>query len=139
MNNNVIFLPVLAHMLLVFGLYVFLGKVKSRAVKAGQVDRKKAALNAREWPEYVVKVSNNLANQFESPILFYMLSVMYYLSNNVSAVVITLMSFYVISRYVHAYVHVGSNYVPYRFKSFLVGVLTLLALTLYLVFNIVAM
>jgi hypothetical protein len=139
MDNNVIFLPVLAHMLLVFGLYIFLGKVKSLAVKEGQVDRQKAALNSREWPEYVVKVSNNLANQFESPILFYMLSVMYYLSDNVSAVLIILLSLYTISRYVHAYVHVTSNYVPYRFKSFLVGVLILLALTFYLVFNILVM
>ena len=139
MNNNIIFLPVIAHMLLVFGLYIYLGKVKSCAAKAGQVDRQKAALNAKEWPDCVVKVSNNLANQFESPILFYMLAVMYFLSSNVSTVVLILMCFYVLSRYVHAYVHVTSNYVPYRFKFFLVGVLILLALTLFLMLKLLTM
>ena len=137
MNNNLIFLPVLAHMLLVFCLFIYLGKVKSLAVKEGAVDRKKAALNAKEWPDYVVKVSNNLANQFETPILFYMLSLMYFLSNNVSSVLLSLMSVYVVSRAIHAYIHVRSNYVPYRFKSFLFGVLLLLAMTLYLIYKII--
>lgn len=137
MNNNIIFLPVLAHMLLVFVLYIYLGKVKSRAVKEGRVDREKAALNSREWPEYVLKVSNNLANQFESPVLFYMLSVMYYLSGNVSAVLLILMGLYVVSRYLHAYIHVTSNYVPYRFKCFVIGVLILLVLTLFLTFKVI--
>ena len=46
MNNDLIFLPVLAHVVLIFMLYIYLGMVKSRAVKAGNVDRKDAALNA---------------------------------------------------------------------------------------------
>ena len=66
MNNDLIFLPVLAHVVLVFMLYIYLGIVKSRAVKAGSVDRKKVALNPKAWPESVVKVLNNLDNQFES-------------------------------------------------------------------------
>jgi hypothetical protein len=133
MNNDLIFLPVLAHILLIFILYIYLGLVKARAVKEGNVDRQKASLNSRAWPEYVVKVSNNLANQFESPILFYMLSVIYYLTNHVSSILVSIMSLYVLSRYIHAYVHVTSNYVPYRFKFFLIGLLILLALTLWLV------
>ena len=139
MNSDLIFLPVLAHIFLIFMLYIYLGRVKARAVKEGSVDRQKAALNSKEWPEYVVKVSNNLDNQFESPILFYMLSVVYYLTNNVSGILVSVMSLYVLSRYIHAYVHVTSNYVPHRFKFFVMGLLTLLVLTLWLALKIIGL
>ena len=139
MNNDLVFLPVLTHILLIFMLYIYLGRVKNRAVKEGSVDRKKTALNPKAWPEYVVKVSNNLSNQFESPILFYMLSIIYYLTGHVSSILVLIMGVYVLSRYLHAYIHVTSNYVPYRYKFFLIGVLILLALTLWLILKLIGL
>lgn len=139
MNNDLIFLPVLAHISLVFILYIYLGIVKSRAHKEGSVDRQNASLNSKAWPDYVVKVSNNVTNQFESPIIFYMLCIIYYLTNNVGGIVISIMGFYVLSRYVHAYIHVTSNYVPYRFQVFRIGLLTLLVLALWLVLKLISL
>ena len=136
MNNDLIFLPVLAHVVLIFMLYIYLGIVKSKAVKEGTVDRKKAALDPKAWPEPVVKVINNLGNQFESPIIFYIISIIYYLTNNVDSLLISVMSLYVLTRYMHTYIHVTSNFVPYRFKLFLVGVLILLALTAWLILKL---
>ena len=139
MNNDLIFLPVLAHVVLIFMLYIYLGIVKSRAVKEGTVDRKKAALDPKAWPESVVKVINNLGNQFESPIIFYIISIIYYLTNNVDSFLISIMSIYVLTRYMHTYIHVTSNFVPYRFKLFLVGVLILLVLTLWLLLKLMGL
>ena len=136
MNNDLIFLPVLAHVVLIFMLYIYLGIVKSKAVKEGTIDRKKAALDPKAWPEPVVKVINNLGNQFESPIIFYIISIIYYLTNNVDSLLISVMSLYVLTRYMHTYIHVTSNFVPYRFKLFLVGVLILLALTAWLILKL---
>lgn len=136
MNNNLIFLPVLAHIFLIFMMYIYLAMVKSKAVKGGNVDRQKASLNSKAWPDNVVQVSNNLDNQFESPIIFYMLSVIYYLTANVDSILLSIMSLYVLTRYVHAYIHVTSNYVPYRFQIFRAGVLILLGLTVWLAFKI---
>jgi hypothetical protein len=137
MNVDLIFVPVMAHMMLIFMLYIYLGVVKSRAVKEGSVDRKKAALNTKAWPDYVVTVSNNLANQFESPIIFYTLSIVYFITSNVNGIIIMLMSIYALSRYIHAYIHVTTNYVPYRFKCFLFGVVILLALTIWLMLKFI--
>jgi hypothetical protein len=139
MNNDLIFLPVLAHVVLIFMLYIYLGIVKSKAVKEGTVDRKKAALDPKAWPEPVVKVINNLGNQFESPIIFYIISIIYYLTNNVDSLLISIMSLYVLTRYMHTYIHVTSNFVPYRFKLFLVGVLILLALTVWLILKLMGL
>ncbi len=131
MNQNIIFIPVLAHMLLVFSLYIRLGLEKSKAVKIGSVDRDKAALNTKSWPDDVVKVSNSIGNQFETPILFYVLTLIFYLTNSVNGIIVTLMGVYAASRYIHAYIHVTTNFVPNRLKAFLLGVLILLGLTIW--------
>lgn len=131
MNQQLIFIPVLLQMLLVFALFIRLGIVKSRAIKSGGVDRNKTALDTKAWPENVVKTSNNIANQFETPILFYILSLVIYLTQSTTSLVLGFTFTYVISRYLHAYIHVTSNTVPYRFKAFLFGVLILIGLTVW--------
>jgi len=132
MNQNLIFVPVLMQVLLVFMLYIQLGVKKAQAVKSGNVNRKKAALDTNEWPEYVIKISNNIGNQFETPIIFYVLSIVVYLLSSVNIAVLTLSWIYVISRYAHAYIHTHSNHVPHRLRAFLVGVVILIFLTVYL-------
>lgn len=77
MNSNHIIWPVLAQILLTLTMFIILGVRKVKAVKAGEVNRQQAALNNRVWPEAVVKVSNNIANQFEIPVLFYVLCLLY--------------------------------------------------------------
>lgn len=131
MDQSIVFVPVLVHMLLVFFLFILLGIKKSAAVRAGLVDRNKTALNPKAWPDSVVKVSNNIANQFESPVLFYMLAVILYITGSVNEWVVLLTAIYVATRYLHSYFHVTSNYVPLRFKAFLAGMLILLGLTIW--------
>lgn len=136
MNPNLIFLPVLVHMLLIFSLYIRLAAVKRRSV--GEVDPKVTALDPKAWPEEVVKISNNIANQFETPILFYVLSVILFLTDNVSVFSVSLMGLYVVSRIVHSFIHTGSNYVPVRMKVFLVGTLMLLGTCVWLLIDLLA-
>ncbi len=123
MNSIHIFWPVLAQVFLTLMMFILLGVRKSKAVKAGDVNRKQAALNNRVWPEDVLKVSNNIANQFEVPVLFYVLCLVLYSINAAGVVAIVLAWMFALSRFAHAYVHVGSNYVPMRFRLFLVGCL----------------
>ena len=137
MNNEIIFLPLIAHIFLVFTLYILLGKLKKIAVKANLVDRKQASIDANAWPENVIRVNNNLANQFESPVLFYALTFIYFQTNNINTWVLALFSFYAVTRYLHSYVHISSNFVPHRFKLFVLGMLSLVALALWLLFKLV--
>lgn len=138
MNPIVIFLPLLAHALLVFALYIKLGKEKSKAVKLGHVDSKAAALNPKAWPESVLKISNNIDNQFQTPVIFYALTFAFFLTDAINIAVLGVFSLYVLSRFVHAYIHTSSNYVPNRFKAFLFGILLLLGLTAWLTFHIIS-
>lgn len=130
MKPELIFVPVLCHFYLVIAVYLLLLKRKLKAVKAGKVDRKRAALNDKAWDdECVLKTSNNLDNQFQAPLLFYMLCGVLYAVGGVNQATLMLAWFFVFSRYLHAYIHNTSNYVPYRMKSFTAGVLSLVGLS----------
>ncbi len=128
MNSINIFWPVLAQIFLTLAMFIMLGVRKVKAVKAGEVNRRQAALNNRVWPEDVVKVSNNIANQFEAPMLFYVLCLALYSINAAGMAAIALAWLFTLSRYAHAYVHIGSNYVPIRFRLFMVGCLVLIGM-----------
>jgi hypothetical protein len=128
MSSSYIFWPVLAQVFLTLAMFILLGARKAKAVKAGKVNRQQAALDSRAWPEDVVKVSNNIANQFEVPVLFYVLCFVLYSVQAVGTTAVVLAWFFVVSRYAHAYVHVYSNYVPVRMRLFMVGCLVLLTM-----------
>lgn len=128
MNSSHIIWPVLAQVLLTLIMFIILGVRKAKAVKSGKVNRKQVALNNREWPEDVLKVSNNIANQFELPVLFYVLCLVLYSLNAVAMFAIILAWLFVLSRFAHAYVHIGSNYVPMRLRLFLLGCLVVIAM-----------
>ena len=128
MNSNLIIWPVLAQIALTLMMLIVLAVRKAKAVKAGDVDRRKAAMNNRAWPDSVVKVSNNLANQFEVPVLFYVMCLVLHSMDAVDMVALLLASLFALSRYAHAYVHIGSNHVPTRLRLFLVGCFVLIAL-----------
>jgi hypothetical protein len=76
----------------------------------------------------VLKVSNNIANQFEVPVLFYVLCLVLYSINAAGVVAIVLAWMFALSRFAHAYVHIGSNYVPMRLRLFLVGCLVVITM-----------
>src|SRR5699024_12728990 len=71
MSSSHIFWPALAQILLTLVMFIVLGARKAKTVKASRVNLKEAALDNRVWPEDVVKVSNNIDNQFEIPDFFY--------------------------------------------------------------------
>ncbi len=138
MKATMIFLPVLAQLFLTLCLFILLLRRKKAAVAAGHVDLKKTAIDNKQWPDDVRLVSNNIANQFEVPTLFYVLCLIFAALDAVSGLVIGLASLFAISRYVHAFVHVTSNYVPVRMKVFSVGVSALFVMTGLAAYTVIA-
>ena len=123
-----IFWPVLMQILLILLMYMLLGYRKEKKKKTGNVNLKATALDNKAWPPEVVKVSNNIDNQFEIPMVFFVLCLLFFGIGQVDLLVLSLAWAYVISRYAHAYVHIGSNYVPLRMRIFAFGCLVLLTM-----------
>ena len=128
MSTHAIFAPVLVQIFLTLTMFILLGARKVRAIKAGGVDLAKTALHSDAWPDDVLKVSNNISNQFESPVLFYTLAFVLFLIDAVDTAALVLAWTYAASRIVHAWIHVTSNYVPWRFRVFLFGMFVLIGL-----------
>jgi hypothetical protein len=128
MPSNMILLPALAQVLLTIVVYGALVVAKAKAVKGGLVDADRRALHDDAWPESVVKINNNIRNQFEIPVLFYVLTILLWQLNKTGVLVQLLAWLFVTSRFVHAYIHTGSNYVPARRKVFMFGCVVVLAM-----------
>lgn len=131
MSENLLLLPVLAQVILTLTLYVRLGQAKEDAVKAGQVDQARRALHDDAWPESVQKINNNIRNQFEAPVLFYVLVTVCWILNAVGPVTQLLAWVFVVLRIAHAYVHTGSNTVRVRKRLFQASMVTLMLMTVW--------
>ncbi len=138
MNQDSIFLPVLIQITLVIALYIGLAITKSRASQRGEVDEDRRALFDDAWPESVLKINNCIRNQFEVPVLFYVLVLILWSLGSVNVFVHVMSWLFVVTRIAHAYIHTGSNDVPLRRSMFSIGVLISLVLSLFALFAIVA-
>jgi hypothetical protein len=115
--------------LFVGGLTGF-GRVKM--VRSGQVHPSQIALDNRNWPDDLRKLGNNYSNQFERPVLFYVLCIIALLVNMADMIAILLAWLFVASRLVHAYIHTTQNRVPRRGLVFFFGAFAVGLLALYL-------
>ena len=132
MNNHLILWPLLVQILLTLFVFIVLAKRKKQSIADGTADREAAALDNRAWPVDVVKASNNIENQFQTPVLFYALCLALMLNNGVTAITLSLAWVYAVSRIAHAFIHIGSNHVPKRLRYFLIGVVSLIAMAVML-------
>lgn len=111
----------LAHMGLVVFIYVLLLRRKVAAGKAGEIDRKRTAVDPNAWPLSVQLVNNNLTSQFQIPVMVYVCTLALVQLEAVDAVGAVALWVFVLSRIGHTAVHVTTNKVPYRMRLFVVG------------------
>ncbi|MDO9103416.1 MAG: MAPEG family protein [Methylovulum sp.] len=126
MNPNLIIFPVFAIVLLTFAVGILMLKCRFKAVKEDGLNRSYFLLNkGARLPDYLAKVTNHYANLFELPVLFYVLCLIIYSGNHTDLPYTVLAWCFVISRYAHAYIHIGDNNVTHRMLAFLGGTLIL--------------
>ncbi|MDX8515121.1 MAPEG family protein [Mesorhizobium captivum] len=120
MNQTAIFWPMLAHVLLVYIVYLVMFKRRYLAVKSGEAKISQYKVRSTE-PASSVTVANNLINQFELPVLFHVLCLALFVTNGVNYLTLALMWLFVVTRYVHAWVHLTRNYLLHRSRAFFLG------------------
>ncbi|MGB3813225.1 MAG: MAPEG family protein [Shinella sp.] len=123
--------PMIAHVALVFCLYLLLSTRRVGAVKDGRARPDQFREN-REEPAESLVVKNAIANQFELPVLFYAVSILLYLVDADNPVTVAGGWLFVALRYAHAYVHVTSNRLRYRRPLFIAGLLVVMLLWIWL-------
>lgn len=123
--NTEFIAPVLVQVALTFLLMMALGRARVASAGNGEVKIKDIALSSDAWPQRIRQIGNSYANQFEMPVLFYVLVGLLIVTKSGTAVMLALAWVFVLSRIVHALIHVTSNRVIHRFYAFLVGVIAL--------------
>lgn len=126
----------LLQILLTLGLYISLAAAKSKAVALGQVDEARRALYEDAWPDSVQKINNNIRNQFEVPILFYVVVIVLWQLGDIGLLVQALAWLFVVSRFMHAFIHTGSNIVLIRRRVFSFGTLIVFVMAIVAVFRV---
>jgi hypothetical protein len=121
MTRDWIFGPVIGQVLMTLLIYVRLIKVKIRELKAGRVDMERRSIHEDAWGESVMLINNNIRNQFELPVLFYVVCVVLWALEAVGILALVAAWLFVASRIAHAWVHLTSNYIPNRRRFFTVG------------------
>ncbi len=138
MEDELIFAPVALQIMLTMWLYIALAIAKAGAARRGEVDEERRALHDDAWPDSVLKINNSIRNQFEVPVLFYVLIGTIWSIGAVNIFVHIAAWVFVISRVAHMAVHTGSNYVPLRRKIFMLGCFILIGLVFFLAYSLIA-
>ena len=119
--------PVLAQVGWTFLLYVWLTAARYLAVSRGEADWPVFALG-REEPPKVARITRNLANQFEAPVIFYALCVLLVATGQVIWLDVAAAWVFVLGRVVHTAVQTLTDDVPLRGRVFMINFLGLCAI-----------
>jgi hypothetical protein len=120
-NRNLIFYPVIVLVAMTLATYAYLLRVKVRENRAGRVNRERWTMDEDAWPDAVRQVNNNLRNQFELPVLFYVVCVVLWELEAVGAVALAAAWLFVLTRVAHAWIHLTSNRMRHRARAFQAG------------------
>jgi hypothetical protein len=124
--------PMLALVLLTFGVAVVLFRARLRSVREGHtpVSYFRVFAGSQE-PEFLAKPTRHFVNLFEVPTLFYAACLAAMVVGATGVVGLILAWGFVLARLGHTWVHLGGNRVRYRLRFYLAAWLCLLALWLY--------
>jgi hypothetical protein len=126
--ERLIVLAMLAQLAWTFVVMMRAGHARFTAARAGKVGRE-ALVSPAGWPEDVLKISNNMNNQFETPTLFYALGLLSLVLKLTTVPFGVLGWIYVATRVAHSLEHGGPNRIRIRFSIFLVGLVCLMLMT----------
>ena len=114
-------LPMTAHVALATLLYVLL--TIARAPSIWGIGRRPDGSNP--WATIEPRISANLSNQFELPVLFYVLTILGIISKHADLLFVVMAWIFVLTRLAHAFVHCTSNNLRVRGSLFGIGALVL--------------
>ena len=138
LNPVHILFPIVAMVALVVFVVVRIARSRIRAVRRRDISVGFYKLyQGSEEPDELRALRRHFANLFELPILFYVACIVAYVSVQVDIFLVLLAWLFVVSRYVHSYIHLTCNIVIYRFRVYGIGLAVLVLMWLTLTIHLV--
>jgi len=138
MTIQAVLLPLFVHVLLVFGVMFLMAYRRYSAIGRGAVRLDDIALREPNWPRPALQAAYAFQNQFEIPVLFWILTILAWMTKQADLLFVVMAWIFVALRIVHAVIHVTSNVVQWRGPVFGVGALVLVVMWLIFMVRILA-
>jgi hypothetical protein len=136
MSIQMVLLPLFVQVFLTFTLLMSMAVARGQTLKSGETRFKDIALRQPNWPARVTALGNCFANQFEVPVLFYVLIALALPLRHADLIIVMLSWVFVVTRFVHAGIFVTSNDVRTRSLAWFAGVIVVFAMWLYFALKI---
>jgi len=131
-----VLLPVFVQIGLTFALLLWMAGARRNALVGGGTKPRDIALGQSNWPTRATQIGNCFRNQFEIPVLFYVLIALALPVRHADLVIVVMSWVFVATRFVHAGIFVNSNDLGQRSSAWFAGVLVLLAMWIYFALKI---
>jgi hypothetical protein len=125
MTTQAILLPLFVEVILTFLLLFWLAPLRAQDFNAGIARPDTVALREPNWSPRALQVGYSFSNQFELPVLFYVLTILAYVTHLAGVIFVVLAWIFVIFRILQAYVHVTSNRIRVRGAFFGIAAIAL--------------
>ena len=132
---SLLLLAVYGQVTLTIALVFILGARRRTALRNKETTFAQSAVDQTAWPESALKAANAFKNQFEIPVLFYVVSLLFLSGSRPDLFVAGIALIFTGSRYVHAFIHINGNNVMKRFYAYFVGVAAVCILWGYFMFS----
>jgi len=125
MSIQSVLLPLFVEVLLTFGVMLGMMYFRTSTLQRGETRFAEIALREPNWPVRATQFANSFANQFELPVLFYVLTILEVVTHNADLLFVVLAWIFVAMRILQAVVHVTSNNVRLRGAYYGIGAFVL--------------
>jgi hypothetical protein len=135
MSIATILLPLFVQVALTFAVLITLALRRAGAKTRGEL-RGPVSLREPNWPVTGRQAEYNYQNQFELPVLFYVLTVLAIITRQADLLFVVLAWIFVITRIIHAAVHLTTNDLTVRGPVFIAGAIVLMIMWMAFIIRI---
>ena len=123
-------IPLLVQVAITFVVMVIMYRKRVTEMKSKRIHPQRAKSRSAAhgiWPDSET-ASDNYANLFETPVLFYVAILLALILMLQDSIIVILSWTYVMSRFIHSFIHITYNRVMHRFGVFIFSSLVLFAI-----------
>jgi hypothetical protein len=137
MSVRFVLLPLFVEVLLTFGVMFGMMYFRTSTLRRGETRLADISLREPNWPRRATQFGYAFANQFELPVLFYILTILVIITRHADLLFVLLAWIFVLMRVLQAVVHVTNNNVRMRGAYYGVGALILFIMWIIYIVRII--
>jgi hypothetical protein len=131
-----ILLPLFVEVLLTFGVMFGMMYFRTSTLHRGETRFEDIALREPNWPARATQFAYSFSNQFELPVLFYVLTILEIITRSADVFFVVLAWIFVVTRVLQALIHVTNNDVRLRGAFYGVGAIILVIMWIIYILRI---